>query len=375
VEAALLFGLAGGVGWEAVQRLIAGTTARVEVTPLVIGVLVLALLIDGTRWRTLNIVAKNTGSEALAGAAAHFGTDFVSTFAALMAMVAVLMGFPKADAIAALMVAGFAAVSGFHLLRDTLATLTDKAPPGVTERVQAAVETIPGVSEIDWLKFRQSGGRLHGEVGVKVSRTLPLERAAEIKAQIVRAIQQLEPFAEITVTANPVEINEETATETVMVIAARMRMPVHRVKVQRVAERLCIALDMEVAGDLSLMAAHDQASRLEDALKAAFGPGTEVDTHIEPLEPEDPDAVIASPEVHEQLRAALAAAAGSGPVSDVHSVRARQTDDGLVVVYHCRVDPALSVGDVHRAVDRMDRAIRTSWPQVSRIAGHAEPLR
>jgi divalent metal cation (Fe/Co/Zn/Cd) transporter len=72
----------------------------------------------------------------------------------------------------------------------------------------------------------------------------------------------------------------------------------------------------------------------------------------------------------------LAQAADAGRViHDVHHVRVRETGQGLVVNYHCRADQTLTVDEVHAAVDQLDRKLRQTMPHVSRVVGHAEPLR
>ena len=55
-------------------------------------------------------------------------------------------------------------------------------------------------------------------------------------------------------------------------------------------------------------------------------------------------------------------------------MRVRETAAGLVVNYHCRLDPALSVEAAHEAVDMLDRRVRRDFPEITRIVGHAEPL-
>jgi Dimerisation domain of Zinc Transporter len=57
----------------------------------------------------------------------------------------------------------------------------------------------------------------------------------------------------------------------------------------------------------------------------------------------------------------------------LHGVR--MTQDGLVVNYHCRVSPYLSVDEVHEHVDELDRKMRAAFTGIVRIVGHAEPLR
>lgn len=56
-------------------------------------------------------------------------------------------------------------------------------------------------------------------------------------------------------------------------------------------------------------------------------------------------------------------------------MRVRETDDGEIVNFHCRVDPALTVHDVHDAVDALERALKLRSPQIKRVVGHAEPMR
>ena len=55
------------------------------------------------------------------------------------------------------------------------------------------------------------GRRTHGEIGIRVSRTLPLDRVVAIKDALVMALREVEPGAEITVTDNPIQVDDETA--------------------------------------------------------------------------------------------------------------------------------------------------------------------
>ena len=68
-------------------------------------------------------------------------------------------------------------------------------------------------------------------------------------------------------------------------------------------------------------------------------------------------------------------AAEGGMIRDVHNVRVRETDEGEIVNFHCRVDPALTVQAVHEKVDEVERALRRRSPSIKRVIGHAEPRR
>ena len=62
-------------------------------------------------------------------------------------------------------------------------------------------------------------------------------------------------------------------------------------------------------------------------------------------------------------------------IRDVHDVRVRETDEGEIVNFHGRVDPALAVQAVHEKVDEVERALRRRSPSIKRVIGHAEPRR
>jgi cation diffusion facilitator family transporter len=376
VEAAILLGLAGAILWEAGSRLWMATIGEVSVTPIVIGVLLMSMIVDAIRWRSLTVVARETRSDALAAEATHFSADFVGSALVLAGLVASWYGYAQADTVAAFAIAAFMVFSAFKLGRRTINTLLDAAPKGLSERLTDAASSVPGVVAIDWIRVRPAGGRILGEIGIRVSRTLPLDRVVAIKQTLRDAIETIEPGAEITVAANPIQVDDETALERVLLIALKMKIPVHHVTVHSIGERLSVSLDMEVDSTLPLGEAHDIASRLENAIRAEFGGETEVETHIEPMEVGQPAGHNAAWEVVEDIGKALASEAAkvAGPVRDIHSVRVRETCNGLVVNYHCRVDPALDVLAVHSAVDAIERAVRLARPRVCRLVSHAEPM-
>lgn len=378
LETAILFGLSGAILWEAANRLWSGAEPHVAVTPLVVGVLLFSLMVDATRWRTLSTVAKETRSEALSAEALHFATDFVGTALVLVGLVLARMGVPLADSATALALAIFMIVTAFRLGRRTLDTLIDAAPKGLAERLREAAANVPGVVDIEWLKLRPAGGVVQGEIGIQVSRTLPLDRVTAIKDDLLRALLAAEPDVALTVTANPVQVDDETVLERVLLIALKLKVPVHHVSVHMIGERLAVSLDMEVDALLPLGDAHEIASRLENAIRAEFGGETEVDTHIEPMETGQPSGHNAPWEVVEAIGKAIAQEAArlaetGGPIRDIHSVRVRETRNGLVVNYHCRADGALDVAAVHMAVDKIERRVREARPDVCRLVSHAEP--
>ena len=126
-------------------------------------------------------------------------------------------------------------------------------------------------------------------------------------------------------------------------------------------------------GRSTLTAAHHIAHELERSIRDDFGEDVEVDTHIEPLEPELPVGTDAAPDRVETIKAALSRLAADGAIHDIHNVRVRDTDAGEIVTFHCRAAPSMSVIKVHENVDEIERALRRAFPTVKRVISHAEP--
>jgi cation diffusion facilitator family transporter len=375
-ETGLLFVLSGVVIWEATQRLLAHDGHQVEATFWAFAVIVVSIIVDFIRSRALSRTAARTASQALEADALHFSSDLWSSLAVLMGLAGVRFGLGWADSAAALAVAMLVCVAGWRLGRRTVDTLLDVAPEGAASAIRAIAAKVPGVVKVENVRARAVGEKTFIDLLVGVSRTLPLDRVSTLKEEVVGALRDKMPGAEPTVTTDPVALDNETVLDRVMVIARNRALAVHHVTVHELRDKLAVSLDLEVDGKLSLRAAHAMADGLEKAVAAELGPGVEVETHIEPLQPQDLLGREAPPERVRAVTMALAELAAEGRViREIHDVRVRETDEGEIVNFHCRVDPALSVEAVHERVDTLERALRARSPSIKRVIGHAEPMR
>ena len=374
-ETALLFLLTGAVIFEALRRL-TGAQTHVEATIPAFVIIAGSIGVDFFRARMLGRVANETASEARAADALHFSSDMWSSAAVLAGLGGVALGYPLADAAAALVVAVFICIAGWRLGRRTIDTLTDTAPQGVSERVAAIARQVPGIVGVGRVRARPAGAVLFVDLSIGVSRTLPLDRVAAITERLTRAIRADLPQAEVTITTEPRALDDETVRERVMAIARNRALAIHHVAVQAISGHLSVSLDLEVEGTLPLGAAHDVASGLEQGVREELGPDVEVETHIEPLPADILAGRDASPARVAQVHDLLAAiAAGIAGLHEVHDVRVRETTGGEIVNFHCRVDPALSVRAVHDLVDAVERGLRQRVATIQRVIGHAEPRR
>ena len=374
-ETALLFLLSGVVIWEASKRLLGESGHAVEATIAAFVVIVVSIVVDFFRARVLSRVAHETASEALEADALHFSSDMWSSLAVLVGLGGVALGFQWVDSAAALVVALFVCIAGWRLGRRTIDTLTDTAPAGSAQTVTNAAAKVLGVVAVDRVRVRPSGDKVFVEVVAGVSRALPLDRVETVKAQVAEAIRAEMPRAEVVVTTAPRALDTETIQERIMVIARNRALAIHHVTVHDIRGKLAVALDLEVDRKLTLGAAHDIADGLEAALRGELGPDVEVETHIEPLQ-QDALGREAPPERVRAVEITLGEiAAEIGVVGDVHDVRVRETDEGEIVNFHCRLDPALTVQAVHEKVDELERMLRRRAPSIKRVIGHAEPRR
>jgi cation diffusion facilitator family transporter len=369
---AMLYVLAGGILVESWSRLREGAPPpTISAIPFI--VLLIDIAVNFWRARALHRAAHDTKSQALEADALHFASDVLGSIAVIIGLALSGLGYAWGDGAAAIGVAVMIALLGLRLARSTVETLLDRAPEGALEKATAAIRTVPGVVDVERLRVRMVGSTHFIDAIVQVPRTFPIDRVDEIKRRAQDTVAKALGDADLTFTAVPVARDNESVRERVMVIARNSGLAVHHVTVHDLGGKLTVSIDLEVDGDMALAAAHDIAHELERNIRDEFGEDVEVDTHIEPLEPELPVGTDAAPDRVEAIKTALSRFAADSAIHDIHSVRVRNTDAGEIVNFHCRADPSMSVIKVHENVDEIERALRRAFPAVKRVISHAEP--
>ncbi|MGJ4932442.1 cation diffusion facilitator family transporter [Bradyrhizobium sp. HKCCYLS2038] len=372
VVIALLYVLAGGVLVESVSRLReAAPPPSLSAIPFV--VLLIDIAVNFWRARALHRAAHETHSQALAADALHFASDVLGSVAVIAGLVLTGFGFWWGDSAAAVAVAVMISVLGLRLARSTVETLLDRAPDGAAEKADAAIRSVAGVVDVERLRVRLVGATHFVDATVQVPRTYPIDRVDEIKRQAQASVDKTLSGADVTFTTVPVALSNESVRERIMVIARNSGLAIHHVTVHDIGGRLIVAIDLEVDGDMTLVSAHAIAHELERSIREEFGADVEVDTHIEPLEPELPFGIDAPAQRVEEIAAALQRFAAETDMYDVHNIRVRNTEAGEIVNFHCRAAPSMSVLKVHDNVDHIERGVRRAFPTVKRVISHAEP--
>src|SRR3954454_1831639 len=369
---ALLYVLAGGIVVQAWTHLRDGAPPpTISAVPFV--VLLVDIAVNFWRARALHRTARDTRSQALEADALHFASDVFGSLAVIIGLALSGLGYDWGDAAAALGVAVLISVLGLRLGLSTVETLLDRAPEGVSDKAAAAIRSVPGVIDVERVRVRMVGPTHFIEAIVQVPRTWPIDRIEAIKGQARNAVADALGDADLTFTAVPVARDNESVRERIMVIARNSGLAIHHVTVHDLGEKLIVSIDLEVDGDMPLAEAHEVTRTLEHSIREEFGADVEVDTHIEPLEPELPLGTDAAPARVAEIAAALSRFAAGSDIHDIHNVRVRDTEAGEIVNFHCRTLPSMSVIKVHESVDGIERALRRAYPTVKRVISHAEP--
>ena len=123
-----------------------------------LGIVVLSIIINEWLFHYTKHIAKVTRSKLLLANAWHQRSDALSSLVVLIGIGGVLLGYPLADAIAAIVVALMVAKIGLSLVMQSLKELVDTSlPPAVLDEIRAAILAIDGVEGIHLLRSRQMG--------------------------------------------------------------------------------------------------------------------------------------------------------------------------------------------------------------------------
>src|SRR5207248_2661138 len=156
VETGLLFLTTAWIVYEALRRLITGEI-HIEPKWWALAIIAASVIIDFNRSRALSRVAAATSSEALGADALHFSSDMWSSIAVLAGLAVVRLGYPSADVVAALLVAGVVLLAGLRLGKRTLNTLLDVAPQGASAEIRKIINGFNAVLAVERLRIRPAG--------------------------------------------------------------------------------------------------------------------------------------------------------------------------------------------------------------------------
>lgn len=372
----LLGAIAVGLVIEAVGRLF-GDEVAVQAPWYALALLITSTIVDVARARWLMGAAKAYSSDALRAGALNFATDVGTALVALVSLVVVRSGAPRADAIGAVVVSAAVGLAAFRLGKRSVDVLMDRAPETRTQVIARAAASAPGVGEARRVRVRSTGDQLFADVTVTAGRTASLERAHDIAEGVEREIDRVAPGTDVVVHVEPVP---ETATLVERVTAAASRLEgiheVHNVLVHTFDEegtsKLHVTLHAKAGPALSVAQSHDLADAIEDLVRDELGVGARVDAHIEPLE-QTMHGKHVTAQRSDLVKAVEQRAVEEPEILDCHEVIVVQTGESSTVIAHVRGRGDTSLTKLHDAADRVEKDILLAHPDVGRVLIHFEP--
>jgi cation diffusion facilitator family transporter len=377
-ETVLLLATCVWIIYEAIQRLFF-REVFVETSIWSFIVMGVSIVIDFSRSRALMHAAKKYDSQALEADALHFSTDIWSSSVVIVGLGIVAIAhwlgigwLEKADALAALGVAGIVVYVSMQLGWRTVVGLLDGVPSGIREEVLRAAQ-VPNVVEVKQARVRRSGPETFADIVLTVAPNTPLEKAHAIAEQAREAVQLVLPRADVVVQVDPGIAAADGLVDTVRLQAMRQGLGVHGIHLYEMGGARTLEMHLEVPDTLRMAEAHQRATRFEEALQAAIPGLDEVVTHIEPAG-DDSSTHSASPEDEARLsEAVLQTAKRMGVTCQPHQIHVRRVEDELVLSFHCLIDPAADVAAAHALSEQMERALRLEVPELERVVIHLEP--
>ena len=251
--------------------------------------------------------------------------------------------------------------------------LVERSEREIEETIKRKVGTIKGVKGVRQLDVRVSGKRIDVAMHLLLDAELGWEDAHRISHDVEREVVLKFPDARVTINTEPVEDGRESIWKLVKEIAETTpgSRGVHNIHIQKIDDKLYVDLHLEVSANMTVKQAHDVADQVEKKIETASKDISEVTVHIETAS-ERVSRERAG--VQAELDAYIEHVAKRFPeIREVRGIRVRRFGDTTHLVLQCRFDPNLSIEEAHLIASKLEKEIRSDYPNVTRIDIHEEP--
>ena len=377
VQVLFLFGTSAFILYEGIARLFLNKPYDIHITIWIFGALLLSMVIDFFRARTLNKIADETKSQALKADALHFSSDILSSSIVIAGLIFTYFGFEKADAISALVVAGIIIYLGLKMSRKAVDSLLDRVPPGLSEKIRYETLLIDGVEGIRNFRIRSTGANIFIDMVIEISRIIPFSKAHDIMDAVERRLHQLIENADIVIHSEPVETDKETINDKIKMIVNSYGMKCHDVFSHKIGNEIISELHIEVTDTNDLIKAHDRVTEIEDKIKSEIGIISNVKIHID--EPSNilydtTDITGKSGDMITEIKKIVGQNKNVTSSSDYSVII---TNGKIRVSLNCTFDYHFSLDEVHDIVTLLESKIlaelKERYPKLSNVIIHAEP--
>jgi cation diffusion facilitator family transporter len=370
-EASILVLASGFIAWRAITHLVGSRPTSVEATWYAFVVIGIVIAIDVSRTLVSRRASRRYDSAALAASALHFGSDLAGSVAVLFGLLLVREGYPRADSAAALFVAVLVLVAAARLMKRNVDVLMDRAPADAESAAIAAIEGIEPAVTLSRIRMRQAGARQFADVVIAVPPGAAVGQGHAAADRVEAALHDALPGSDVVVHVEPAQ-DEEAIRDRAH--AAALGVPtvreVHNVSVLHVGRGTEVSLHLKLPGELSLDDAHEVATQVEQAIKAAAPEVDSVQTHLEPLAEAGEGRRVADDSADRDLVMRIVREITGQDARELHFLR---TDDGLVAHLTLGLEGGSRLSDAHARASEIEERIRRVRPEISDVVVHTEP--
>ncbi|PKQ37187.1 MAG: cation transporter [Actinobacteria bacterium HGW-Actinobacteria-1] len=186
VIGAMLLLAAWRVGTSAFDRLMnPGVPADVNWISFAVMLGTLCINIFVTRYERR--VGERLGSEILVADASHTGSDVLVSIGVIIGLIAVKLGFPIADPIVGLVVAGFILVAAVRVFRSANETLSDRARIA-PEEIRGVALSVPGVLGCHEVRTRGPLAEVYVDLHIQVDASVSVAEGHAIAERVEKTI-------------------------------------------------------------------------------------------------------------------------------------------------------------------------------------------
>lgn len=377
------------VAWEAIERLAGRHAVEIEANLWGVGVMLLSILVDWYRAQRLYRTAKKHNSQALEADALHFSSDILSSSVVIVGLVAVRMGHPKADPVAALLVSGWILVISLRLGVRAVSALLDTAPAKARETIANVVQSVEGVEKVSQVRVRQAGPATFADINIALDGDLSLHEVHRLLDQAEDAIRAALPGADVVVHAEPLQTQPadrellELVKKAFSAVIAERGLHVTHIRTVQGDDGIVALVTVEFPASLPLKDARREADQIEKEVLKQVPQLHDVVANIDVITPVQPPPLLAAavPEEKETLAArlrekVLSVRGVTGCHELVLTPLSNKPKPGEPETYllsvHVSVEPETTVAEGREVARSVEEFVRASFPHVHQVHVHQE---
>jgi divalent metal cation (Fe/Co/Zn/Cd) transporter len=316
-------------------------------------------------------------SDVLVADALHTRADIFVSIAVIGGLFAMLLGFPIADPILAIIIAAVIAKIGIDIIRESSPTLMDRIVVPAN-RIEEIALSVPGVISSHQVRSRGHETAVFVDLHIQVDPSMSTEEAHTIAHIVQTRLRETYPNIEdVTVHAEPAEASlllerQVACSDKIRTIALDLGIDLHNILLYEVEDKYDAEFHAEVDNTLTLNAAHELISKLEERIKEALPSMSDIVIHIEPRG-EELELSLKSLQEKDVVEVVDEIVRTQLTYGTCHHMQTRQYASGKALSMHCTMPGDIPLTEAHRISTRLEFSLRQALPDLDWVVIHTEP--